>query len=207
MERFQRAEAATFWGREIGLMYMHAHLRFLEALARLGETEALWEQLLHAIPAGLAERVRGAAVRQANTYFSSSDAAFADREEATARARDLFDPATVFEGGWRVYSSGPGLLLRLTVEDVLGVRRRAHGVEIDPVLPRALDGVSARIPFDGGWITVRYERGERGCGLERVEVDGVAVTGEPVRRRYRAAGLVLAPGTLRDGASLVVRTA
>ena len=27
MSVFQRAEASTFWGREIGLMYIHAHLR------------------------------------------------------------------------------------------------------------------------------------------------------------------------------------
>ena len=39
MEVFQRAETATFWGREIGLMYMHSHLRFIEALTRLGEAD------------------------------------------------------------------------------------------------------------------------------------------------------------------------
>ena len=37
MTVFQRAEASTFWGREIGLMYMHAHLRYAEALARVGD--------------------------------------------------------------------------------------------------------------------------------------------------------------------------
>ena len=30
---FQRAETSTFFGREIGLMYMHAHLRYAEAMA------------------------------------------------------------------------------------------------------------------------------------------------------------------------------
>ena len=32
---FQRAESSTFFGREIGLMYMHAHLRYAEAMATL----------------------------------------------------------------------------------------------------------------------------------------------------------------------------
>ena len=36
---FQRAESATFFGREIGLMYMHAHLRYAQALAHVGEAE------------------------------------------------------------------------------------------------------------------------------------------------------------------------
>ena len=39
MTVFQRAEASTFFGREIGLMYMHAHLRYAEALARVGDGE------------------------------------------------------------------------------------------------------------------------------------------------------------------------
>lgn len=37
-------------------------------------------------------------------------------------------------GGWRVYSSGPGIFLRLVVECLLGVRRRADLLEIDPSL-------------------------------------------------------------------------
>jgi cellobiose phosphorylase len=33
---FRRAESAAFFGREIGLMYTHAHLRYAEAMAVLG---------------------------------------------------------------------------------------------------------------------------------------------------------------------------
>ncbi len=43
---FRRAESAAFFGREIGLMYVHAHLRYGEALAALGDADALWEALL-----------------------------------------------------------------------------------------------------------------------------------------------------------------
>ncbi len=41
------------------------------------------------------------------------------------------------EGGWRVYSSGPGLVLRLVTEVLLGIRQRGDDVEVDPVLPPA----------------------------------------------------------------------
>ena len=38
---FQRAETATYFGREIGLMYTHAHLRYAQALAHVGRGRRL----------------------------------------------------------------------------------------------------------------------------------------------------------------------
>ncbi|HEY8721247.1 hypothetical protein, partial [Pengzhenrongella sp.] len=61
MEVFQRAEAATFFGREIGIMYTHAHLRYAEALARHGDGEKLLRALLRADPIGVRERIGSAA--------------------------------------------------------------------------------------------------------------------------------------------------
>lgn len=211
MEVFQRAETATFWGREIGLMYMHSHLRFIEALTRLGEAERAWQELLKAVPIGLPRRTRGARVRQSNCYYSSSDAVFPDRYVAAENGAALFEESTGFEGGWRVYSSGPGLLLRLVVEDVLGVRARAGRLEIDPVLPAALDGTTAQVPFDGGFLTVHLRAGERGCGLRSLRIDGadVDLTGEGVReveRRYRPAGVAVDRALVRAGSVLEVVT-
>lgn len=211
MEVFQRAETATFWGREIGLMYMHSHLRFIEALTHLGEAERAWQELLKAVPIGVTERIRGARPRQANCYYSSSDAVFPDRYVAAENGAALFDESTGFEGGWRVYSSGPGLLLRLVVEDVLGVRGRAGRLEIDPVLPAALDGTTAEVPFDGGMLTVQVTVGETGCGVRSLRIDGqeIDLAGEGVRgleRRYRAAGVAIDRGRVRAGTRLEVVT-
>ena len=50
---FQRAESAAFFGREIGLMYTHAHLRYAEALARYGDAEGFFLALCQANPIGL----------------------------------------------------------------------------------------------------------------------------------------------------------
>jgi cellobiose phosphorylase len=74
MRRFQRAETSTFFGREIGLMYMHAHLRYAEAMAHYGDAEAFVGALRRAVPIALGDVVPGAARRQANCYYSSSDA-------------------------------------------------------------------------------------------------------------------------------------
>ena len=65
---------------------------------------------------------RARAPRQANCYYSSSDAAFADRYEAAARYDEVKAGTVPLEGGWRVYSSGAGIALRLIHECFLGIR-------------------------------------------------------------------------------------
>jgi 1,2-beta-oligoglucan phosphorylase len=47
---FQRAESSSFFGREIGIMYMHAHLRYAEAMARYGDADAFLLALRQANP-------------------------------------------------------------------------------------------------------------------------------------------------------------
>ncbi|MGE5169710.1 MAG: GH36-type glycosyl hydrolase domain-containing protein [Rudaea sp.] len=138
---FRRAESAAFFGREIGLMYVHAHLRYGEAMAVLGEPDALWEALEVANPVAVTDRVANAAPRQRNAYFSSSDAAFDDRYVATDQWTRVKAGTVAVEGGWRVYSSGPGLYMNLLIRYALG-RRRAFGVRVEePVLPATLAGL------------------------------------------------------------------
>ena len=121
---FRRAELAAFFGREVGLMYVHAHLRYCEALALMGETEAFREGLMIVNPIAVTERLDHAALRQRNSYFSSSDAAFHDRYEATASWDRVKAAKVTVEGGWRVYSGGAGLYVHLLLTR-LAARRRA----------------------------------------------------------------------------------
>ena len=99
---FRRAESASFFGREIGLMYVHAHLRYAEALAVLGEADALWEALLVVNPIAVTDRLANASLRQRNAYFSSSDAAFSDRYQAETlsgnTSRQVGSPLTAAGG-------------------------------------------------------------------------------------------------------------
>jgi 1,2-beta-oligoglucan phosphorylase len=189
MKVFQRAEAATFFGREIGLMYTAAHLRYAEALARYGDGEGLLEALALVNPISLKERVPSAGRRQSNCYYSSSDAAFEDRYKAEAHYDRIPRGEVTLEGGWRVYSSGPGIFLRLVVESMLGIRRRGDRVEIDPVLPRSLNGLKARIPFDRATIDVTYRVGARGAGPTAVVLNGVRMPMVPLANPYRAPGV------------------
>jgi CRISPR-associated protein Csx3 len=189
MEVFRRAEAATFFGREIGLMYTAAHLRYAEALARYGDGDGLLAALALVNPIGLKDRIPSAGRRQSSCYHSSSDAAFSDRYEAEAHYDRIHRGEVGLEGGWRVYSSGPGIFLRLVVESMLGIRRRGERVEIDPVLPRSLNGLKARIWFDRAAIDVTYRVGPRGAGPTAVVLNGVALPTTPLTNPYRAPGV------------------
>ena len=120
---FRRAELAAFFGREIGLMYVHSHLRYAEAMSVLGESEAQWNALMVANPIAVTDRLTHASLRQRNAYFSSSDAAFQDRYQASAEWARVKADRIAVDGGWRIYSSGPGLTTNMLIRHVFGVRR------------------------------------------------------------------------------------
>jgi cellobiose phosphorylase len=147
---FRRAESAAFFGREIGLMYVHAHLRYGEAMSVLGEADALWDALQAANPVSVAERVANASPRQRNAYFSSSDAAFPDRYRASAEWARVRDGTVAADGGWRIYSSGPGLYIDLLLCHALGLRRRFGSRVVAPVLPGRLGQVALEMDLDSG---------------------------------------------------------
>ncbi len=208
MVQFQRAESASFFGREIGTMYTHAHLRYAEALARLGRGAELLAALDLVNPVDTRDAAGHARRRQATTYFSSSDAVVPDRYVASERWDEVRRGEIEVEGGWRVYSSGPGIALRIVVECLLGIVRRSDALVLDPVLVPGLDGVQVTLPVWGARVVIRFRVGERGFGPSTVRLDGaeVATTREP--NRYREGGLRVDRDTLRphlrDGVVLEV---
>jgi 1,2-beta-oligoglucan phosphorylase len=112
---FRRAESAAFFGREIALMYTHAHLRYCDAMAARAEWQAMREGLATVNPILMTQALPNATLRQRNTYFTSSDAAFADRYQASAEWDRVKAGTVPLDGGWRIYSSGPGIYVRLLV--------------------------------------------------------------------------------------------
>jgi cellobiose phosphorylase len=160
--RFMRAETAANFGREIGLMYVHAHLRFVEAAAKLGMAEDAWEGLKKVNPVLIGEVVKNAARRQANCYFSSSDGAFDNRYEAEAGFEKLRAGNVPVKAGWRVYSSGSGLFLNQLICNCLGLRRRNGDIVIDPVLPQYLDGLEVSYTINGRPTRIIYHLGAAG---------------------------------------------
>ncbi|SFB72552.1 GH36-type glycosyl hydrolase domain-containing protein [Tropicimonas isoalkanivorans] len=130
---FRRAESAAFFGREIGLMYVHAHLRYAEMLSELDDAAGFWDALAVINPILVTERLEHAALRQRNAYFSSSDAAFADRYQASAEWDRVKRGTIPVEAGWRIYSSGPGLYINMLMRHGLGARRSFGDAETAPL--------------------------------------------------------------------------
>jgi 1,2-beta-oligoglucan phosphorylase len=134
---FKRAETATYFGREIGTNYIHAHLRFAEAMAKTGNAQELYHALLTANPVAIEKSVPNALPRQSNSYFSSSDADFSDRYQAMRDFPLLRSGKIKVKGGWRIYSSGPGIYINLLLTVLCGIRQKFDKLIIDPVIPKS----------------------------------------------------------------------
>ena len=196
---FKRADTAANVGREIGLQYVHAHIRYAEAMAKLGDADRLWQALQVVNPVGLERVVPGAVARQSNVYFSSSDADFAHRLEAAARWPELRAGRVPVRGGWRLYSSGPGLYLHKVRSCLLGLRESFGDVVFDPVLPRSLDGLTADTHLLGRPVQLLYRVKAGTSAPTAIIVNGARLPAperdqNPYRRGgLRIAGTVLAP--------------
>ena len=189
---FKRAESAACFGREVGLQYVHAHIRYIEALARVGRADAAFRGLLAVCPIRLDLDVRNALPRQSNAFFSSSDAAFDDRGQASREFDRLRTGRVGVRGGWRVYSSGPGIYLNQVVSNVLGLRTYFEDVVFDPVLPRRADGLTFDAGYEGRPVRYRWHVTREGFGPREVRVNGQPLDGRRSSDNpYRAGGLLV----------------
>jgi CRISPR-associated protein Csx3 len=203
MRFFQRAETAAYFGREVALQYVHAHLRYVETLARLGRADHVLPALMAVTPIGLARSVPNAELRQSNVYFSSSDGAFPTRYEAARRFPELRAGTVGVKGGWRVYSSGPGLYFALTVNHLLGLRYRYGDLVIDPVLPASLGGLTVDRELEGRKVQVRYFREDRPDAARVIRINGAPVAARPCDDNpYRPGGVKVALSDLRAALGL-----
>lgn len=189
---FKRAESAAYFGREVGLQYVHAHIRYIEAMCRLGRAEEAWTGLMAVCPVGIVDAVPNALPRQANAYFSSSDADFADRAEASRHFDRLKSGKVGVQGGWRVYSSGPGIYLNQLISNVLGLRLAFDDVIFDPVLPARADGLTFDFELLGKAARFVYRVSATGGRRLAVRINGLDL---PDDRRepnpYRPGGLLV----------------
>ena len=191
---FQRAESSTFFGREIGLMYMHEHIRYAESQARIGRADTFVKALRQAIPVGYKEAVPCGDIRQSNCYYSSSDVIFKNRYEADERFDQIKTGKITLRGGWRVYSSGPGIYISLIVSQLLGWRFESGKIIIDPVMPHSFDGLSASMYLCGHAVTCNYAVKEGNFSPKAVSINGKTIHFVLEENKYRAGGAVTSVG-------------
>lgn len=188
IEFFQRAEQAANVGREIGLQYVHAHIRYIEAMAKLGNADESWNGLFVINPINIKDEVKNARVRQSNTYFSSSEGAFDTRYDFQENFDKLRTGEVEVKGGWRIYSSGPGIYLNQLVSNVLGFRVKKDAVEIDPSLPIGLDGLRFKYSYNSKPITFIYNIKNGDGVVKRISINDNEVKFDRLNNPYREGG-------------------
>jgi cellobiose phosphorylase len=188
---FQRAESSTFFGREIGLMYVHEHIRYAESQALTGRADAFLKALRQAIPVAYRSIVPCGDIRQSNCYYSSSDVTFRNRYEADERYNEIKAGTITLKGGWRVYSSGPGIYIGMIVSRLLGLRTESGNTILDPVIPHSMDGLSASINYMGHSMMIRYAVKENCFHPKAVSVNGKEVKFMVEDNKYREGGAVI----------------
>jgi cellobiose phosphorylase len=188
---FQRAESAAHFGREIGIMYVHEHIRYAESQAVMGNADAFVKALRQANPVGYRQVVSCGDIRQANCYYSSSDVAFKSRYEADERYDEIKTGKITLRGGWRVYSSGPGIYITLVISRLLGLRPELGKIIIDPVVPNSMDGLEASLDFLGRAVTFRYSVTEDSFGPKKITINGNAIAFVQEENEYRTGGAVI----------------
>lgn len=187
-EIFQRAESSTFFGREIGLMYVHEHIRYAEAQALTGRAEAFIKALRQAIPVSYRDVVPCGDVRQSNCYYSSSDVTFETRYDADEYYDEVLSGKHTLRGGWRVYSSGPGIYTGLVVTRLLGIRVESGHVILDPVMPESFDGLAASLEFKGRNVSFQYSVKQGTFSPVEVKVNGETIAFSYEENPYRRGG-------------------
>jgi cellobiose phosphorylase len=188
---FQRAESSTFFGREIGLMYVHEHIRFAESQAVTGNADAFLKALRQANPVDYRQVVKSGDIRQANCYYSSSDVAFKSRYEADDRYDEIKTGEITLRGGWRIYSSGPGIYITLIVSRLLGLRVEFDQIIIDPVLPFSMDGLVANLNLLGFPMTIQYNVRHENFSPKRILINGNTIDLEFEDNKFRKGGAIL----------------
>jgi len=188
---FQRAESSTHFGREIGLMYIHEHIRYAESQAILGYADEFVKALRQANPVAYRNIVKCGDIRQANCYYSSSDVIFKNRYDADENYNKIKSGEYTLRGGWRVYSSGPGIYIGLIVSRFIGLRTEYGNTIFDPVLPFSLNGFSASLNYLGYPITFIYNVKVSNFGPKAIKINGKGVKYSNEENTYRRGGAII----------------
>ncbi len=181
--------------RENGAQYTHAATWAVEAFARLGQgdrAEALFRMLnpiYHADTPAKAERYG------VEPYVIAADISSA--------------PSRRGRGGWTWYTGSSGLMYRLGLETILGIRRMGRSLRIDPCIPKAWP--SFQVTYRAGQTTflIDVENPEGvNRGVQMVTLDGSVISDQRVplladggrhQVRVRLGRMVAAPGKANDG--------
>jgi cyclic beta-1,2-glucan synthetase len=154
--------------RENGGQYTHAATWLGWAFAQIGEPNRAMRILSLINPIGHALTREAARRYRVEPYVLAADVASV--------------PPHVGLGGWTWYTGAAAWAWRLGIEGILGIRRVAGGVRIDPCIPTSWRHAQVRIRGPAGTLVVRVEDPDGvGRGVVEMQVEGKR-TGDAVVR-------------------------
>jgi cellobiose phosphorylase len=172
-------------------MYVHEHIRYAESLAIMGKANEFIKALRQAVPVEYIDIVPCGDIRQSNCYYSSSDVVFKSRYDADERYDEVKKGNLTVRGGWRVYSSGPGIYIGLIISRLIGLRVEYGNIIIDPVLPKSFDGFSTHLLFLGHTIKLQYAINEGAYSPKTITINGKAIEFKHEQNEYRQGGAII----------------
>jgi len=172
-------------------MYTHEHIRYAETLAVTGKADEFIHALLQAIPICYSNIVKQGDIRQANCYYSSSDVLFKNRYEADKHYPEVIKGNFKLHGGWRIYSSGPGILIGIILGRLFGFRFSNEFVVIDPVLPKEFNGLKVNFSFNNIPINVAYHVTKSTFSPHSLKVNHVEPPFKYEENPYRKGGILV----------------
>lgn len=139
--------------------------------------------------------VANAERRQSNAYFSSSDGNFKTRYAAQEHFSELKTGDVTVKGGWRIYSSGPGIYMNQLISNGLGIRKESDHLIFDPILTKELDGLIFKYECLGVPVEIHYHVGQQ--EVKGIKVNGELLPSEIETNRYRDGGIKVANDVLK----------
>ena len=134
--------------RENGGQYTHAGAWLALALARSGRADDAMNCLDCLLP------IRHALSREAAEIY---------RTEPYAVAADIYSEGSFRgQGGWTWYTGSAGWTYRAVLEGLLGIDRRGDDIVVQPVLPEAWNGYTAKIKLGPKTIDIKASRNASG---------------------------------------------
>ena len=151
--------------RENGGQYTHAAVWSVIAYAMLGNGDKAHELFSMLNP-----------IHHADT----PDAVRRYRVEPYVACADVYStPPHVGRGGWTWYTGSAGWMYRAGLESILGFQVQGDELHIAPCIPATWPGFSIAFRHHTSRYTITVENPDRiGRGIQRIELDGVALAGE-----------------------------
>lgn len=145
--------------RENGGQYTHAAIWTAMAFCELRDEARIGRLLPMLNPINHADTPEGAATYKVEPYVMAADI--------------YTTPGQSGRGGWTWYTGSSGLMYRLILESVLGMRLRGNALSFRPCLPTDWDGFTLQYRFGATTYTVVASRVPGTAGPLRITLDGV----------------------------------